>query len=685
MKFWSQSGWRSVGMKLFIFLFAAVVVLTGVLGLVSYQVSKGIVREQVSSASAQAVAQAADKLDFLLTEYESSSRQLAVDQVLREDLKSVTTTGISTVQKAKAEERIKRRLDGLTGSDSRLVGVKLVSPTLDSSKSYQSTGGNGVRSDGEVQARIKRIVEAGGKPVWFPTMPKGFFNNTNTPEFAMGRLLRNLQHPEADYILLYQLEETSLGDILSNLKIGKKGEVRLLSAENQVVYAPDAVLLGTESAIQVSPDQVKRKETEFTYQEGQGGAKLAVFQPLRTNAWNLVGYAPESDFLSAADKLLYITLLIILLAMLAAVMLGVALVRMVGRPLNQLCGLMEQAEQGNLLVRTDFRRKDEIGRLGSGFNRMMGQISSLVNRTQETAVGVLSTAEELAGASRSTSHTAEEIAESTREIAAGAGDLAQEADQGLRIIEAMEQQMHQVHQANHAMNNSAGKVIEVSEQGSAYMTDLVEKTGQASLMAERIQEFSSKLNDSTASIRSILQPMVEMTKQTQILSLNASIEASRAGASGKGFMVIAEEIRKLAGQSSESIQDVSAMTDAIQETIEHTVQVLKEVSPLFGEQLQAVQEASSFFQSVRGEMDRFLEQIRQSAASVDALSATQEQLGQMMSGVSAVVQQTSASTEEVASMSAEQFKVSGQLVRLSEQLEELAATLQTTLAAFKEF
>ncbi|MGG6314084.1 methyl-accepting chemotaxis protein [Paenibacillus macerans] len=675
--------WNSVGMKLFVIVFAAVVALSAVLGFSSYRASREIIREQVASASAQAVEQAADKLDFLFAQYESSSRQLAVDQTLRSDLEAVNQPGIGTIAKTQAEDRIRKKLDALKGADERLQGVRLVAKGLEDVKSYKSSGVSSVRKDEAVEGRVKTVLEAEGEPVWFPALQQGFFGAYTEPTVTMGRLLRNMNHPEAEYILLFEIKAKPLGDMLGNLRIGKAGQVRVLTADNRIVQAPDSALLETESAIKVNPELAESGETSFQAEDERGIKQLAVYRTLKTVDWRIVGYAPESDFLSAADRLLVVTLFVLLGALVVAVLIGYLLVRMVGRPLEKLCRLMEEGERGNLQVRTHFKGRDEIGRLGHGFNRMLEQISRLVERTNLSAEELLATAENLTRASRDTSQTTGEIAQATGEIAAGAESLASEAEKGAETAERIGDQMGRVASLNAAMDESAGRVIAVSQKGEAYMEQLVEKNKSVSRITELLEENSDKLSRSTRSIRLILAPMVEMTKQTNILSLNASIEASRAGAAGKGFMVIAGEIRELAAASGASIQTVSAITEEIQEAIGQTVDVLMGISPLFASQTKAVKEAAGIFQNVKREMEHFMAEIRESTASVRDLLHSQTVLRDFVDTVGTVVEQTHASTQEVASMSQEQHRVSAGLVGLSGRLEELAAQLQRSLSAFQ--
>ncbi|KAI7251052.1 hypothetical protein KC345_g11599, partial [Hortaea werneckii] len=471
----------------------------------------------------------------------------------------------------------------------------------------------------------------------------------------MGRLLRNIQNPAAEYYMLIEVKGKALTDVLSNLHIGLAGEIRILDPSGNIVYGADNALLGQPSYIHAGEVKAAGQEQSFTSGNEQGSPQLVVYQPLATAKWTLLGYAPVSDFTKSADRLLYITLSALLAAALIALMIGYVLVRLIGRPLGKLARLMEEGEQGNLQVRTNFKGQDEIGRLGHSFNKMMEQISRLAGQSSSSALEVLATSEQLVIASGTTSTHAREVAAATGEIAGGAASLAAEAESSNRKVELMGDKMNEVAETNSVMDTSAGKVMAVSDQGAELMKKLVAQSESTLKMMNLIQENSAMLRDSTVLIRSILSPMIAVNKQTNILALNASIEAVRAGAAGRGFIVIADEIRGLANQSNQSIASVSRITEEISGHIENTVKVVGEAAPLFSEQIASVRESSLIFESVRAEMEVFSSYLSQSSAAVSELTGYQQQLGASMASVISVVQQTSASTEEVASMSSQQF------------------------------
>ncbi|WP_197073593.1 methyl-accepting chemotaxis protein [Paenibacillus sp. FSL H7-0357] len=241
---------------------------------------------------------------------------------------------------------------------------------------------------------------------------------------------------------------------------------------------------------------------------------------------------------------------------------------MVAKPLVKLSSLMEEGEKGNLSVRTNFKGQDEIGRLGQSFNQMMGQISLLVEKTNDSAQHVLQTAFELSEVSQNTSTMAKEVAVAVEEIAQGAMGLSMEAENGMNYADNIGMNMNKVIDINSKMEGSADRVYQISNEGTGYMGDLITKTNSTEELTRSMIGKVDKLKDSTSSIRKILEVLTTMAQQTNILSLNASIEAVRAGAVGKGFMVIADEIRKLSDQSKVSISVVQNITNDIQKEVE---------------------------------------------------------------------------------------------------------------------
>lgn len=398
--------------------------------------------------------------------------------------------------------------------------------------------------------------------------------------------------------------------------------------------------------------------------------------------WKLAGIVPTGELVKAATPILFTTFLAAIAAAVLAVLVGFVMVRMIARPLARLKDLMVEGAKGDLSVRTEYVSKDEIGELSASFNTMMERITELVAQTTDTAREVLETAGELGDASRKTAISAKEIAAATEEIAGGAGSLAQEAERGNELTDLIGTQMQSVIAANAEMDEAARGVGEASGQGAKQLEELLTQTSRTGEMTTALVDRVNNLKETVSSVIKVLDVMKNITQQTNILSLNATIEAARAGEAGRGFMVVADEVRQLADQSKQSIAVVAGITDKIITEMNETVAVLSEVAPLFKQQMTSVKSTSEIFVSVQGQMDDFISSLESVTGAIDSLNHSQGVLSDAMSNVSAVAQQSSATSEEVASLSNEQQNVSDQLVALSGKLEGASTQLKDKLSLF---
>ncbi|MNZ73064.1 Methyl-accepting chemotaxis protein McpC [compost metagenome] len=397
-----------------------------------------------------------------------------------------------------------------------------------------------------------------------------------------------------------------------------------------------------------------------------------------------MGAVPVNELVKDAKAIQSLTWITVFIAALIAIAIGVVVIQTIAQPLVKLRNLMNEGASGNLTVRSEMKkRSDEIGELSNSFNQMMGQIKALAVQTTRSADDVLLTATELTEASRKTAISAREIAVATEEIAGGATSLAVEAERGTDLTGNIDAQMKKVIAANQQMVASANEVEKASLQGTEYMGVLIQKTGMTEEMTRSMVEKVDALKESTGSIVKILDVLNNVTKQTNILSLNATIEAARAGAAGKGFMVVADEIRKLADQSRQSIDVVGQITEKIRSEIDETVLVLSDAYPLFQEQIGSVKEANQIFLSVQGQMGQFVERLDLVTDSISQLDQSQSVLAEAMTNVSAVAEESSATSEEVASLSSEQLSISDGMVQLSEKLDEVSRELKNSLSQFK--
>ncbi|WP_277471687.1 MULTISPECIES: methyl-accepting chemotaxis protein [unclassified Paenibacillus] len=678
---------KSVGVKLFLIFLSAIVVVVLLLGLLSYNKAKTTIKDNVSEANRQTIIQTSDKLDIMLNQYENLALQLYFDTKMQSDLTALVSAS-SNYDKFVATDSISKKLSSQTTTDSNIVAISLI--PIEPEESVISSGNSSLKMDGiRDQDWFKTVVERtkeytayytkDGESLqnyWFSTAVQG----NGSKNVAMVRALKTMGSGSG-FIMMLELKNTLLEDAFKSVSLGEGSRIQLVDPEGIVVASSvpaDDGVASEFSFIKDSKDATNSREAK----DGNGQAVLAVFGTLTKADWKLSGVIPTGELVKAAKPILFTTYMAALVAALLAVVLGFWMVRMIARPLARLKDLMVEGAKGDLSVRTEYVSKDEIGQLSASFNVMMERITELVAQTTDTAREVLETAGELGDASRKTAVSAKEIAAATEEIAGGAGSLALEAERGNELTDLIGTQMQSVIAANAAMDEAAHTVGEASGNGAKQLGELLEKTG---LIGEKTGALVTRVNnlkDTVYSVVKVLDVMKNITQQTNILSLNATIEAARAGEAGRGFMVVAGEVRQLADQSKQSIALVAGIIDNIVTEMNGTVEELSEVAPLFKEQMNSVKSTSDIFVSVQAQMEDFIASLESVTSAIGSLSHSQGVLSDAMGNVSAVAQQSSATSEEVASLSSEQQNVSDQLVSLSGKLEVASNQLKDKLSLF---
>ncbi|GAB6990824.1 methyl-accepting chemotaxis protein [Paenibacillus pini] len=666
---------KSVGVKLFLIFFTAIVTFVLVLGCMSYFKAKSTIKQNAANANRQTIIQTSDKLDIILKQFENVALQIFFDPEMQTMVDNLSNSKLSTYDLFVLTSDITKKLSNQINSNGSIRGVYLIQP--DNNQRAISAGSVSVELDKlRDQVWYKEALNK-NQSFWYPTERTA----DGTGVFRLVRSLQSLSRGGKAYIVAIELKTEVLEEQLKRVDLGKGGKLQLVSPDGQVV-ASNVEGQASKKTDFAFMQTLKQSSGSLDSKDVEGKSVVAVYQTLSKTGWKLVGSIPTEVLVKDAKGILLLTLWSTLGVMVIAILIGWWMIRMIARPMSRIKDLMIEGSKGNLNVRTDHKSKDEIGQLATNFNLMMDQITKLVKQTNETAQDVLDTAGELSDASKKTAISAKEIALATEEIANGASSLANEAERGNELTDHISKQMRLVIDANSEMGSAANHVEQSSERGTRHLNDLLDKTHQTEQITRSLMHKVDDLKQTTLSVNKVLEVLQNLTKQTNILSLNATIEAARAGAAGRGFMVVADEIRQLANQSKESIEMVGKITEKIMAEMNETVLALNEAHPLFNHQMNAVKETNDIFVSVQEHMGDFNRHLGSVTESIEALNQSQVTLSEAMGNVSAVAEESSATSEEVASLSNEQQSVGDQLVHLSDKLENVSNELKTTLSRF---
>lgn len=372
-----------------------------------------------------------------------------------------------------------------------------------------------------------------------------------------------------------------------------------------------------------------------------------------------------------------------IIAVLAGFVIAVIITRMITKPVRQLAEGAQAIADGDLTRRIDVSVKDEIGDLAKTFNKMGNDLRHMVKQIIDSAQELASTSEELSASAEETTTASEQVAKTISELAAGVSEQAKSVEEASTIINQMAAGTQQVTANAESVGKSSLNALGAAENGVTQAQEAIDKIQQVQNSTARTAAVINKLGEDSKQIGNIVDVIKGIADQTNLLALNAAIEAARAGEQGRGFAVVADEVRKLAEQSSTSAGEIARLISNVQKQTEQAVQAMDEGRNAVRAGVAAVDTAGGAFEVIEGEIGQVVEQIQQVSAATQQMAVGSTKAVQAISNIAAISEESAASAEEISASAEEQSASMEQVARSAQELTKLAEALQKLVARFK--
>ncbi|UOK64758.1 methyl-accepting chemotaxis protein [Paenibacillus amylolyticus] len=517
---------------------------------------------------------------------------------------------------------------------------------------------------------------------WMPSIQQ--INRLNyTTEHVLSLSYRHFDADETDKAFLSEERTKYIRETTQAIKIYDQQEKSADELEHWTAFKNkwEAYLKINTQSIKLSDEG----QTQLAKEVSDKGADS--FDTMQVDLDYLVEYNQEQSNLAAAQTIRSVQdgrLIIIIgvLVMIVITAISIPIIRsQVVKPLLRVISAVKLIAEGQLNVQDiHTKHEDEVGVLAKAVNDMKGNLTSMVLSVRRIAEAVNLQSGELAISSEEVKIGSRQIAVTMEESAKAAESQAETAVESARTVEALNDHIQNHTEQGSQLRVMSDLVLKQGLNGRKAMEQSVQQMQQISGSVSASMNKMERLNRKNEDISKLVQVIHDIARQTNLLALNASIEAARAGESGRGFAVVASEVRKLSEAVQTSVEEITAITEDIQQESQGVVAELRtgvQETELGQEHVLA---SGQLFRTINESVEGMVGVI---STMTDGLAGMQEASGRMndfSQQISAVSEQSAASVEEVSASAEEQVSsmetISGNIQSLKELSEDLLTSIE---------
>ncbi|WP_410770691.1 methyl-accepting chemotaxis protein [Fontibacillus sp. BL9] len=490
--------------------------------------------------------------------------------------------------------------------------------------------------------------------------------------------------PDGQGAITVSLDLANLNEMVKKISLGAKGYIYLLDRTNHFTSHP-VQAVGAE-AVGDHLVKIQGEESGFLNYDNPdtGQPQSGYFTTNDLTGFKIVGVLQTNEFTKASMPIFWTALIVLCVSLIVAGIVLFLVIRSVTRPIEGLNKSAKRVGEGYLNEEVITTRRDEIGQLAQNYNEMVGSIRTMVQDISEISSQLAASSEELTAGTEQNARTVEHVVGLVQETSAGAEIQASVSAESAKTMEEMSTGIRKIAEAS-------GTIVESSQQTEQDVRFGSEKVVLVGRQMEEIRrstqesaELMHQMNDLSAQVSGMSSAISDIAVQTNLLALNAAIEAARAGEEGRGFSVVAGEVRKLAEQSRTTAEGIQQSIARMVEMTGKVYEVMnRDVTASVERGISVTEEAQSAFREIESSTKKIAEQIHEVSAITEQMSASADEIADSVAQIAKTSSHSLDSFQSVTAATQEQLASMEEISSASDGLARMAAEMHGKIDHFK--
>ncbi len=515
-----------------------------------------------------------------------------------------------------------------------------------------------------------------------------------------------LNQSNEDYILAYQLQHYSgnamvvvdvkaepIRSLLNEIDLGDGSIVGMVTAEGKEIICEkikegESSKLSDENAVffgQEFYDSVYEQEDimEGALQVDYLGEEYMFIYSKSTDTGICVcALVPMYTVIGQAEGIRTVTIQMVVVACIVAGIVGVVIASGIQKNMNRISRKLGDVANGNLTGEVKVKGKDEFRNLAASATDMIKNTSKLVGKVNQTASLLEESSIEVSSVSDVINDYSAHIMEAIDEIGVGMEKQAEDAEECVVRMDALSQEMQEVSRTTEKVGSLVENTEEMISQGMEIVQLLKKRAAETTSITSTVGNSIERLQEESETINGFVATITSISSQTNLLSLNASIEAARAGAAGRGFAVVAGEISKLADESAQAADNIKKKVELISEHTLTSVNNAAQAEKMVALQAEAVTQVIKVFDEMSESMKTLLDGLKAIITSTQKADVERTNTLSAVENISAIIEEAAAGSEVVHGVAEELVRNVEKLNHTSDVLNVNMQTLKTEIDSF---